>query len=153
MSKNVPIVPASPPSRVKGYDVKAEDDMTGHGWAKELVWRKVAMDDSERWWERKYHFAATDYPCGNCKTTDFMWLVPQRTGIYKACLGCGLVNGPLTVDSAELIGQPTSISPEEVYGLYKARGVKKIPKVLMRQVQRGRSRTHRRRISKGVKEV
>jgi len=148
MSKN-----DNAPTRVKGYNLKAEDDMTGHGWAKELVWRKVDMDDAGRWTERKYHFSAGDFPCGTCRTNDFTWLVPQRTGVYKACLGCGQANGPLTVDAAELIGQPIPISAEEVYALYQARGIKRIPKALIRQVRRGRSRTRKRRISKGVKEV
>lgn len=156
MTKDKLIVPVTPPperGRTEGYDLEPRDDMTSHGWVKELVWRNVELKEDGRCMETDFHYRAVDFSCDECQTSDFIWLVPQRTGIYRACLGCLKVNGPITVEGVFQVGTGKQIAPEVMYALLKARGVKRIPKQLIRMIRSRRGRFRQGTVGKDVKRV
>ena len=128
--------------RVKGYQVEATTDMTGHGFRKELIWRDI-VDDGDRWFITDYHFSVDRFSCYTCKTADFTWLVPQRTGVYKVCLGCQTATGPITMEDAMKIGDAKEITPEEVRDIYISRGLTRLPYKLVMQLRQRASRVKR----------
>lgn len=138
--------------RTKGYDLQPEDDMTGHGWSKELVWRDIKLREGQCT-ETEFHYRASDFRCDECKSADFMWLIPQRTGVYRCCLGCLKVNGPITVDAAMIIGTPKQVTPEVMYAVLVKRGVKRIPKQLIRMIRSRRGRFRNKPVGKNVERV
>lgn len=136
--------------RVKGYPVNPTDDMTGHGWRKELVWRDL-KERNDKWFITSYHFTIDRFPCYNCKSSEFSWLAPQRTGIYKVCLGCQMATGPISMEDGAMIGSPKEISPEEAYGIFMARGLRTlIPKKLMKQIRRRRGKIKRGKVRRDI---
>lgn len=149
MSETYPEKPTK--KRVKGYEVEATDDMTGHGWRKELIWRQV-NEKNEQWFITQFHFTIDRFPCYNCKSADYSWLVPQRTGVYKVCLGCQTTTGPITMEDATQVGAPEPITPEDAERILRGRGIKRLPFLLVKQLRQRRSRVRRGRVRKDIEK-
>jgi len=107
--------------RTKGYDIAVGEDMTKHGWVRDLIWLDVGRKGSGEWTLTEFLFDAGNYTCRVCKTNEFLWLVLQRNGVYLACTGCKDVEGPITSDNAQHMGMKT-VSPERIMEVLKARG-------------------------------
>lgn len=137
--------------RVKGYNIEADTDMTGHGFRKELNWRQIFKDPKGKWHLITYHFEVASFSCPNCKTSDWSWLAPQRTGVYKTCLGCHKTTGPVSLEFGELV-EDKVVEPEVVFDVYKARGLKP-PKDLQDEIMARRSRIRKRRLRGRDKSV
>lgn len=73
-------------------------DMSGEGWVKNLTWKEIKVREDGRIEVTEYDFFSNNLPCPRCATDRFTWIVPQRAGVYKACLYCGVVNGPISMD-------------------------------------------------------
>jgi len=136
--------------RVVGYKIEADTDMVGHGFRKELNWREIKYDDArDQWHLLTYFFEVNKFPCHNCKTFEYSWLMAGRTGIYKTCLGCHKTTGPISREEGILL-EDVIVEPEIVMSIYKARQLKP-PKELQRVILSRRSRVKRRKkVSKDV---
>jgi len=134
------------------FDIQPDTDMTGFGMRKVLNWRQV-VQRGDKWAIVTYQFEANKFPCHACRTSDFTWLSPQRTGIYKVCLGCQTTTGPVSLEEG-LILSDNPATPEKAYDVYVTHGVHRlkgmVPKLLVDQVQRRRSRVGTKARKKGV---
>ena len=81
----------------QGYDVMPEDDMSGHGWEKNLTFKfiKDVEDKPKVLRVQEVDFYTSDLKHG-CGSDKFLWLVPQRNGVYLACTYCSTVEGPIS---------------------------------------------------------
>ena len=134
---------------MKGFKIKPETDMKGFGMRKTLNWQQV-LEKGNKWFVVTYQFEAGKFPCSNCKTSDYVWLSPQRTGIYRICLGCQTTSGPVSLDNGVPL-EDREVTPEEAYQVFVKRKLHKIvgmvPKSLMDAIQLRRSR-----VSKPIKK-
>lgn len=96
-------------------------DMSSHGWTKNLTWKELSIREDGKIEVIEYDFYSSNLPCPRCATDRFTWIVPQRAGVYKACLYCGVVNGPISMDTG--VKQKTyEISSEEAVKILLGRG-------------------------------
>lgn len=137
--------------RVKGYDIEPDTNMTGHGFRKELDWRQIFKDPKGKWHIITYYFRASDFTCSSCNTSDYTWLSPQRTGIYKTCLGCNRTTGPLSLEFGEQVKDEV-VEPEAIMELYKARKLKP-PATLQEEIMARRSTIRKRKMRGRHKSV
>ena len=132
--------------RTKGYKVTPETDMTGFGMAKVLNWRTVDYDGTN-WRVKTFQLEAVSYPCKKCGS-EYIWLSPQRTGVYRVCLGCKTTSGPITLDPPAILISDKEVTPEEAYEVYVQHGLHKlramVPKILLDQLIGRRARITRK---------
>lgn len=117
----------------KSYTIEPNQDMTGFGWRKELTYKYIIQDEKTG----KAIVTEVDYSTAkrlncDCKTNEFLWLIPQRTGVYVGCCQCKTVSGPLSEEHGDVI-ERKEISPLEALRIMEARG-EKIPQWLAKQV-------------------
>jgi len=130
--------------RVKGYNIEADTDMSKYGFKKILNWQSIVQDSKGKWHLVTTQFEATSFPCQSCKTSDWTWLMPQRTGVYKSCLGCQMTTGPVTMELGELVDDKI-VKPEVIFELYKSRKLKP-PKTLQEEIMSRKSRIRKQKL-------
>lgn len=138
--------------RKAGYKPTPETDMSGHGFRKILNWQQV-LGRGDKWFLITYQFEATKFPCHKCKTSDYIWLSPQRTGVYVVCIGCQTTTGPISLETGVIIDDK-QVSPEQAYQVFVKRGLHKIdggvPKLLINQLRTRRGGIRRKTTRKDV---
>ena len=116
-------------------------DMTKHGWRKNLTWLNVRQLNDGRWILSEVDYDIRTFHCHGCNTNDYLWLVPQRAGVFIACVMCETVDGPISTDDGDTV-QTKEIQPTEVLMILESRGAF-IPKSLRKAVGKKLSRVRR----------
>lgn len=97
MLKKPKETPEEREERVKGYDIAPDEDMSGHGWLKEVTFKFLSdiegIKDKLRCTEVDFYTKDQSHACGSNK---FLWLSPQRNGVYLCCTWCQTSEGPIT---------------------------------------------------------
>lgn len=115
-------------------------DMSKHGWRKSLTWLDVRdLDDG------KYILSEIDYNtqtlhCHGCNTNEYLWLVPQRVGVFIACVMCETVDGPVARDFGDIVSTK-EIQPSEALMILESRGAfisKRLRKLVGKKLSRFR---------------
>jgi len=116
-------------------------DMTKHGWRKALTWMNVRRLNDGRWILDEVDYDVRTFHCHGCNTNDYLWLVPQRAGVYIACVMCETVDGPISTDDGH-VAETRQIQPAEALMILESRGAF-IPRSLRKEVGAKLSRIRR----------
>ena len=116
-----------------------DTDMSPYGFKKELIWQEIE-DIGDLWYSTEYLFSSVGFSCDTCKTSDYIWFFPQWTGVFVMCMGCATVNGPVTVEKARKLSEAKIMEPKDVLAIFEARGHRRIPNKLVRQVRQGKTK-------------
>lgn len=118
--------------RVLGYDKDPERDMTGHGFAKAVTFKHLNVNPEKSTVTiTEVDYYVRDFPCFNCETDRFVWLCPQRTGVYKSCLRCGMSTGPISQENG-ITRKTYEVTPQEALKILEKR---LLPDSMLRQLK------------------
>lgn len=108
--------------RVLGYDTSDPTrDMTGHGFAKELTFKYLHINHEKNIITvTEVDHYVKDFRCMSCETDRFVWLSPQRTGVYKTCLRCHQTTGPISQEDG-ITRKTYEISPKQALAILNER--------------------------------
>lgn len=105
--------------RVKGYDIDPDTDMSSHGFAKAVTFKHLNVDVAkEIITVVEVDYYVEDFKCTSCETDRFVWLSPQRTGVYKTCLRCHQTTGPVSQEDG-ITRKTYKIKPEKALEILK----------------------------------
>lgn len=71
-------------------------DMTLYGFRKRLRYRYISVTEGGEIICKEVAFFADMIRCGTCNTDRYVWLRPDRTGVFKTCKHCGNTTGPIS---------------------------------------------------------
>ena len=119
--------------RVKGYDIKPDTDMSKHGFAKELTYKHLIVDEGKGTITvNEVDYYAQDFVCASCETDRFVWLKAERTGVYKSCLRCEMTTGCLSQEFG-IPRKSYTVTPEEALEILKGYNA---PKQMIKPVEK-----------------
>lgn len=116
-------------------------DMSKHGFLKKLTWLDVKRLDNGQWQLKEIDYDVRAFHCDSCNSSDYLWLAPQRAGVYLACVMCETVDGPISRDEGDTVVTKI-IQPAEALMILESRGAL-IPRSLRKAVGKRRSRIRR----------
>lgn len=105
-----------------GYDVKPDDDMTGHGWKKSLTVKYLERKENGEIWVEERDFYTKDFKC-DCGANDYLWLIPQREGVGLGCCYCKTVDSTINKEYG-ILRKSYQITADEAYEILRAKGYK-----------------------------
>jgi hypothetical protein len=116
-------------------------DMTKHGWRKALTWQDIKQRPNGSWTLSEVDFDTKALHCEGCGTNEYLWVVPQRAGVFLACVMCETVDGPISMEFGDLISTRQA-TPLEVLQILEQRGLE-VPRSLRKAVGKRISRVRR----------
>lgn len=124
----------------QGYDIRPNEDMSGHGWVKEVTFKFLNDVEGKPKIMRctEVDFYTKDFMC-QCGSNKFLWFAPQRNGVYLCCTFCRTSEGPLSHE-AGIVREEYEISIEEALQIMRERGWKDTDELMRVYLKRSKGK-------------
>lgn len=109
-----------PRPNLGGYNVKPDDDMSGHGWKKEITVTYTKFKENGEIECEERDFYTKDFQC-SCGSNEYLWLVSQKEGVGLACTYCKTVESTVHRDYG-VFRKRYVVTPDQAYEIMKAKG-------------------------------
>lgn len=109
-----------PRPNLGGYNVKPDDDMSGHGWKKELTVKYLSIKENGKIVCSEIDFYVKDFQC-SCGSNEFLWLVPQKEGVGLACCYCKTVESTVNRENG-ILRKTYEVTPNEALEIMRQKG-------------------------------
>jgi len=105
-----------------GYETTQKEDMSGHGWVKQLTFKYLSILENGKIICEEYDFYVKDIQ-HECGSSEYLWLVPEKASPFLACTWCKTVE-TLSRDVG-VKRKRYEVSPHKAIAILLARGYKK----------------------------
>lgn len=75
-----------------------EEERKKHGWFKKVIYERIVRTRAGNIYQKWQYDAVQWGVCSNCRSPEWIYLNVRPSGVYKACLKCGITTGPLPTD-------------------------------------------------------